>query len=553
MSMIQGSLGIQDNVGISSNSKLIDLYFQQATKNTNTEKKSQEIFFSIDIMKFNERLGLQQKRVIVITNETTNILRKNSYNQTLVLKRRIHHREMRGLTKSLSNHYEFIIHPINQHDIRLLSDQRELILQYLQECYLRWSTKNIPLFGISDEKLFESQVTTSSQFKHYLQKPLPEDQYRLIDEEIKIEEFDPRELISNIQGEETEELMNQSSTFNLVYAREDQDKDIKLTDFEILNLIGKGSISNVYLIKKKGNNRPFAMKCIQKELVMEDDMFEATKLEKDLLVRLNSPFFVNLHYSFQSETKILFVMDFVRGGDLFMHLMNLGQFTEDSTRFIIAQLVLALGNLHSFSILYRDLKLENILINDNGYISMVDFGISKELDFSTRERTYSVRGTPEYMAPDMLNSNGYSFPVDWWALGTITFEMLVGTPPFYEDNQSMMFKKIMKQKLKFPSDVPLSKDCRDFIEKLLHKDPTKRLGNNGYQDVIKHPFFNKIDFQALQNKQLDAPYKPFLTTDVFDVSNFEQELTSRTTFEDGRYSLSKADMIRTKASMFRKF
>jgi len=165
---------------------------------------------------------------------------------------------------------------------------------------------------------------------------------------------------------------------------------------------------------------------------------------------MNSPFFVNLHYAFTSETKILFVMDFVRGGDLFMHLMSVGQFSEDQTRFVIAQLVLAVGSLHAFNILYRDLKLENILINDDGYISLVDFGISKELT-SPRERTFSVRGTPEYMAPDILSQGGYSFPVDWWALGTIAFEMLVGTPPFFEDNQSMMFKKIMKMKLKFPA------------------------------------------------------------------------------------------------------
>ncbi len=162
---------------------------------------------------------------------------------------------------------------------------------------------------------------------------------------------------------------------------------------------------------------------------------------------MNSPFFVNLHYSFMSETKILFIMDFVRGGDLFMHLLTLGQFNEDQTRFIIAQLALALGSLHSFNILYRDLKLENILMNDNGknitsivvvtqfigYVSLVDFGISKELT-DAKARTFSVRGTPEYMAPDILNQGGYSFPVDWWALGTITFEMLVGVPPFYEDD-----------------------------------------------------------------------------------------------------------------------
>lgn len=158
-------------------------------------------------------------------------------------------------------------------------------------------------------------------------------------------------------------------------------------------------------------------------------------------------------------------MNFVRGGDFFAHLSQVGSFRENEVKFIVAQLAMALGYLHTHHIVYRDLKLENILLNDDGYISLVDFGISKQLssDDPTRmsqpltqrgQRTFSVRGTPEYMAPEMLKMEGHSFPVDWWALGTLTYELLVGEPPFYEEDQAAMFSRIKKDKeLTFPEDV----------------------------------------------------------------------------------------------------
>jgi serine/threonine protein kinase len=192
-------------------------------------------------------------------------------------------------------------------------------------------------------------------------------------------------------------------------------------------------------------------------------------------------------------------MNFVRGGDLFMHLSTLGGFLEEEARFIAAQLALALGYLHGINVIYRDLKLENILMNETGYISLVDFGISKQLDIGSRERTHSVRGTPEYMAPDIftgkVSKKGYSHQIDWWALGIITYEMIVGQVPFFDEDENKMYAKIVKSPLEFPKELQMSKECKDFIEKLLHKDPTKRLGQGptGYKDVLAHPFLKSID------------------------------------------------------------
>ncbi|CDW72781.1 protein kinase domain containing protein [Stylonychia lemnae] len=491
--------------------------------------------------------------MFVITNESFFLLRKNSFNEQIVLRRR--------------------------------SLFRNTVLHYLKAAYLRWAPKNVPVFGIN-QSLINSVLTLKEDFINGELKQLPDSTVRfakyikndnyiqliLASEDLPIDNFNPKSLLDDIINQESSEIWGEAHSFQLLYARDANHKDSKLTDFEVKNLIGKGSISNVYLLRRKSDGQPFAMKCIQKDVVLEEDLYSSTKLEKDLLIRvqllfinlaiqIKSPFFVNLHYAFISQTKILFIMNFVRGGDLLMHLLNMGTFTEQMTKFMIAQLALALGYLHSNGVLYRDLKLENILINHDGnfaqsniyqgYVSLVDFGISKKLE--KKERTFSIRGTPEYMAPEILSKGGHSFPVDWWALGTLAYEMVIGQAPFYEDDQSLMFRKIMRQNVRFPKDMDLSIEYKDFIYRLLHKDPAQRLGNNGFEEVIQHPFFQDIDFEQLELKTLKAPYIPELTEDPFDVSNFEQELTQRTTFQDGHLSIAKASKLMQRQSAFKNF
>lgn len=204
--------------------------------------------------------------------------------------------------------------------------------------------------------------------------------------------------------------------------------------------------------------------------------------------------------------------------------------------------------------IYRDLKLENILMNEDGYIKLIDFGISKQLDIKARERTFSIRGTPEYLAPEILLKKGYSFEVDWWALGTIAYELLAGQPPFFDEKETQMYVKIVKAKLQFPElDPPLSEECCDFIDRLLAKDPLKRLGAQGQDEVLQHPFLAALDLDLLKMKVLEAPYVPQVGDDVFDVSNFEQELTNHKSFEDRRLSVQKADLIKARAgSIFKR-
>lgn len=194
-------------------------------------------------------------------------------------------------------------------------------------------------------------------------------------------------------------------------------------------MIGRGSFGKVFLVQKISDDKVYAMKSLRKDVMLDYEQIESTLLEKKILLEANHPFLVGMQYVFQTETKIFFVMKFVRGGELFLHLRKARNFEEKKAKFYSIIVAIALGHLHKKKIIYRDLKPENILLEEDGYISLTDFGLAKVLE--QNEQAYSFCGTPEYLAPEILKESGHSFPVDWWALGILTYEMIVGFPPFY--------------------------------------------------------------------------------------------------------------------------
>lgn len=211
---------------------------------------------------------------------------------------------------------------------------------------------------------------------------------------------------------------------------------------------------------------------------------------------------MNLDYVFQTETRIYFLMKYVEGGDLFRHLAKKGKFKEKVARFYAAQVLVALGYLHKKRIIYRDLKLENILLDRDGYILISDFGLSKILS-QPEEQTNTLVGTAAYVAPEILKGNGYDKSVDWWALGILIYEMLHGKPPFYDKNVYLMFQKIKDVKCQPVFSDDISEEAKDLIKQLLQKDSQKRLGsNNDIQDIITHPFFDDIKFRKLEQKKV---------------------------------------------------
>jgi serine/threonine protein kinase len=200
---------------------------------------------------------------------------------------------------------------------------------------------------------------------------------------------------------------------------------LTLDDFELLCVIGRGSFGKVLQVKKKDNGKIYAMKILNKKHLIARKQVAHTKTERKVLQSITHPFIVNLIYAFQTEAKLYMVLEFFNGGELFFHLKNQGKFNDERASFYAAQVVLAFEHLHKRNIIYRDLKPENVLLDDQGYVKITDFGLSKEMTSPT-ELTHTFCGTPEYLAPEVILGNGYGQPIDWWSLGALTFEMLTG-------------------------------------------------------------------------------------------------------------------------------
>lgn len=287
-------------------------------------------------------------------------------------------------------------------------------------------------------------------------------------------------------------------------ANQAQEEKITVKDFDLLNVVGKGSFGKVMQVRKKDTGKIYAMKVLNKKTIIERNELAHTQAEKNILQKLIHPFLVNLVYAFQTEDKLYFIMDYINGGELFFHLQKEEKFSNDRVRFYCAEIICGLEYLHAKAVLYRDLKPENILLTEDGHICMTDFGISKEGLETENDRTVTFCGTPEYLAPEILQGKSYGKAVDWWSFGTLMYEMLTGLPPFYSQDVQEMYNKIMNDKLVFPPNV--SADARSLLTGLLERVPEKRLQDA--KAIKAHPYFKGLDWDAIVRKEVEPPFIP---------------------------------------------
>eukprot|EP01123_Difflugia_compressa_P010039 TRINITY_DN3554_c0_g1_i1.p1 TRINITY_DN3554_c0_g1~~TRINITY_DN3554_c0_g1_i1.p1 ORF type:complete len:485 (+),score=97.92 TRINITY_DN3554_c0_g1_i1:57-1457(+) len=319
--------------------------------------------------------------------------------------------------------------------------------------------------------------------------------------------------------------LNESSS-SIPPAGSEGGKDVKkmgIEDFTIKKVIGQGSFGKVLLVTKKeepNKDRVFAMKVLNKSTIIARNEVEHTKSEKSILMKLEHPFLVQLHYSFQTPDKLYFIMDYINGGELFFHLQRDKKFPEERVRYYAAEIVSGLEYLHTNGVIYRDLKPENLLVTREGHIVMTDFGLSKEGLFEKDDRTGTFCGTPEYLAPEVLEGKGYGKAVDWWSFGTLVYEMLTGLPPFYCEDVQEMYTRIMTAELEVPASM--SPPAADLLSKLLDRNDETRLQEPA--EIKSHPFFAPIDFELLIQKKIPPPYIPEVTSDD-DIRNIDRNFT----------------------------
>jgi serine/threonine protein kinase len=296
-------------------------------------------------------------------------------------------------------------------------------------------------------------------------------------------------------------------------------------DFEPLMCLGKGSYGTVLLVRQLSTGRLFAQKTFKKaSITVHKKLIEQTKTERNILESVNRhPFIVNFYYAFQDHEKLYLILEYAQGGELFHHLAAERMFSEDVAAFYMAEMVLALDHLHrTVGVIYRDLKPENCLLDHEGHLLLTDFGLSK-VTLDDESPCRSILGTPEYMAPEVIEGKEYGAAVDWWSLGALGFDLLTGAPPFTGNNNAKIQEKIVKQKLSLP--YFLSPDAKDLLTRLLRKDPKKRLGYNMAKDmqtIRTHRFFRKINWKQLEARELEPPIQP-LITDPELAENFAQD------------------------------
>ena len=284
-------------------------------------------------------------------------------------------------------------------------------------------------------------------------------------------------------------------------------------DFKLLGSLGKGAFGKVYLVRCKHNNTKYALKCIKKDKVISSRLTEHVIREKEVMEHLHSPFLVSLASSFQDATNLYMVMQVVEGGELFYHLSEKNRpLTEDEAKFYAGCVILGLGYLNDQGLCWRDLKPENILLDISGYAMLTDFGFAKSIPKGSK--SFTVCGTPEYLAPEIVLQSGHTHAVDWWALGILIFEMVTGKPPFCEEDRVALFKSITNVSYIMPDH--LSDELKDLISKLLVRTPSKRLGSKAVRD---HQWFKGFDWNALMNRDMKPPFIPPILENHSHVTN----------------------------------
>ncbi|KAK6195517.1 hypothetical protein SNE40_000930 [Patella caerulea] len=298
---------------------------------------------------------------------------------------------------------------------------------------------------------------------------------------------------------------------------EDANKtDKNLDDLKILSTVGTGTFGRVVQIRHKETKEYMALKVMSITDVVRLKQIEHIRNEKEILESVSYPFIVNMQKAWHTDTFLYMLMEYVPGGELFTYLRHKGKFTVSGSMFYSCEIVCALDYLHSHSIVYRDLKPENLLLDPDGHLKITDFGFAKKVS----DRTWTLCGTPEYLAPEIIQSKGHNKAVDWWSLGVLIFEMMVGYPPFFDDNPFGIYQKILAGKIAWPRQIdPVAKD---LIKKLLCSDRTRRLGNmrSGADDIKKHRWYKGIDWDDVPERKLKPPIIPELTH-FGDTTNFD--------------------------------
>ena len=452
--------------------------------------KEEEILYCDFISKLS-RFGLKKERVILLTDK--NIYYLKSKNPSFV----ITYPQLLGVTLSKTT-TEFIFHiSFEEQDYHFASKNRDLLIAQLAKIYQSNTKKVLKICEVEQKSL--KQFITSKKDKKKSTSYTKMEQKFLIDTKAFIDKH------SKISEKEVEnDKIEKKKRVGTIFSTHKTVKNVGVDDFKIIKVIGRGSYGKVCLVEFKQTKELFAMKSLKKNVLLDEDQVESTLLEKNILQSLDYPFLVGMVFCFQTEERVYFVLPFIQGGELFQHLRKYKYFPEKNVQFYASIIGLSLEYLHKRGIVYRDIKPENILLEKDGYLKLIDFGMAKILKDDENE------------------------------------------------NVETMYELITNKELRFPKKFNVSDEAKDLLKKLLVKQQNQRFGiNGGFDEIKKHPFFKDMDFQALEAKKIEAPFKPILQ-DSFDVTNFDDEFTSEE-LVSSEITEKNMDLIKRNQDLFDEF
>lgn len=293
-------------------------------------------------------------------------------------------------------------------------------------------------------------------------------------------------------------------------------QQFRLDSFDTIRTVGTGTFGRVQVVCHRDSNSYYALKTMSIKRIVESKQIEHVQNEKDILSKINHPFLVRLYWTTHTNSLLYLLLEYVPGGELFQLMRKKEKFESKIAIFYASEVLLALDYLHHFDILYRDLKPENILIDADGHVRLVDFGFAKQ----TKERTFTLCGTVDYLAPEVIQNRGHHKASDWWALGILIFEMLAGYPPFYNHDQFLAYQKIVSGKIEFPRHFDYA--VKQLLRKMLHTDQSQRLGSakDGAEEIKREPWFVGICWADVYYKRIKPPHKPHIKS-AGDTQNFD--------------------------------
>ena len=475
--------------------------------------RDEEIQFSDKINKIN-KYSWWQERNIIITDKAIYNLKK------LSLKRRIDLKTLIGITIS-KNSEEFVIHCKNiDYDYHYSSPRRKIIIEIISKNYEINVEQEIKLFELPDKNLNEYVTSKEEKEKQISYTRMPKN----------IKSLNVKDYLfgnqSKTEIDKNKNIVPIKPKFKYIA--------VNYNDFEINKVIGRGFIGKILLVKYKKDGKYYAMKMMRKDQIISEELQDNILLEKNILIESQNEFILSLSFFFQTKERIYFITPFIKGGDLYHKLKKDKFLKEDLVKFYSAQIIIALQYLHDLGIAYRDLKPENILLNEDGYIKLCDFGASVKLHGT--EKDYNFAGSPEYASPEMINYQGHTVMTDWWSLGILIYEMLYGFTPFFNLDKDRMYDLIINGSISFPEyytnnenneeenqiEYNISEEAKSLIIKLLEKDPGKRLGREGLEEIKKEPFFYGIYFDEINKKRYKALFIPDINEKDL-TNNFEEE------------------------------